>query len=389
MLDRHTLTAHLKAVNRPIEAARGLPSALYTSEAALALERQKIFFNGWACIGFGRDVPNCGDAKPVTFLGAPLLLLRDRDGVLRLFENTCRHRGMILVERAQNFGGVIRCPYHSWCYSTQGALKATPHVGGPGINTHASIKPENTGLTPVRMGVFMDIVFANISGTAESFEDFIAPLQARFSDFAQQSLYPADDATDVNGGFALTISANWKLILENNVESYHLPWVHPGLNAYSRLEDHYHLIEPYSYSGQGTLVYNPKLHETLALPNFPNLPEKWNTGAEYASLFPNVFISVHRDHYWAAMLDPLAHNQTCERVVMYYASQEAAKGAGFAALRAKNARLWKEVLTEDIMVTEGMQKGRGAPNFDGGIFSPVMDSPTHNFHKWVARRLGS
>ena len=384
MLDSTDIKAELDAVGRPIEAARGLPSALYTSEDALALERKKIFFDGWACIGFGQDVPQPGDAKPVNFLGAPLLLLRDRDGEIRVFENVCRHRGMILVEQAQNFGGVIRCPYHSWCYSTKGELKATPHVGGPGVNKHESINPSTTGLTPVRVGVFMDIVFVNVNAQAEDFDSFIAPLRARFADFADKPIYRAANHAE----FTLDINANWKLILENNVESYHLPWVHPGLSSYSRLEDHYHLIEPGSYSGQGTLVYNPKLHETLKFPDFTDLPEKWNTGAEYASLYPNVFVSVHRDHYWAAHLDPLSHDHTLERIVVYYPTPEAAEAQLYEPLRAENSRLWKEVLTEDIVVTQGMQKGRGAPNFDGGVFSSVMDSPTHCFHQWVADRLG-
>ncbi len=383
MLDHTALAKGLAAVCRPVAEANGLPNALYTSPEAFALERERIFQNGWACAGFGADVPNPGDAAPVDFLGIPLLLIRDLTGQLRVFENVCRHRGMILVAEPKNFGGVIRCPYHSWCYSQDGKLRATPHVGGPGINAHESIAPETTGLTPVSMGIYMDMVFVNISGSAEPFEDFIAPLRTRWQDFEGKPLFRGEGSS-----FMLDVACNWKLAVENYCESYHLPWIHPGLNSYSRLEDHYHIEARRQFSGQGTLVYDPRLSETQAFPDFTDLPPKWEKFAEYIAIYPNILYGVHRDHTFAIRLDPKAANQTIENVEIYYTTEDAAKSPEYADLRKANAALWKDVFIEDIFVVEGMQKGRGAPNFDGGRFSAVMDSPTHCFHDWAATRLG-
>lgn len=384
MIDLRKLATDLAAVTQPIDRANGLPSALYTSQDALDLERERIFKPGWVCIGFGKDVPNPGDVAPIDLLSMPLILVRDSHGTLRVFENVCRHRGMILVERARNFGGVIRCPYHSWCYSHDGTLRATPHVGGPGVNTHAAVDPAQTGLTPVAMGVYMDMVFVNISGTAGSFDDFIEPLRSRWADFDGKPLYHGGPESS----FQLEVACNWKLAVENYCESYHLPWVHPGLNAYSRLEDHYHIEAPRAFSGQGTLVYKPSLSQEHAFPDFADLPPKWDTAAEYVAIYPNVLVGVHRDHVFAIRLDPRGHDRTIETIEIYYTTQEAATGATHAALRKRNADMWKEIFVEDIFVVEGMQKGRGAPTFDGGRFSPVMDSPTHVFHDWVARQLG-
>ncbi|MEL7466629.1 MAG: aromatic ring-hydroxylating dioxygenase subunit alpha [Pseudomonadota bacterium] len=383
MLHDAEFAAALDAVRQPVARAKGLPNALYNSPEALALEREKIFHSGWASIGFGSDVPEPGDAKPIDYLGAPLLLLRDKTGQVRVFENVCRHRGMILVEEKRNFGGVIRCPYHSWCYSLDGKLRATPHVGGPGVNAHDSVDPETTGLTEVPSAVFFDVVFVNLDGKAPAFEDWVGPLTGQMADFMGKPIYHA--AT--HSGFSFDINANWKLVLENNCESYHLPWVHPGLNSYSRLEDHYHLPEPGGFSGQGTLVYNPDYGDGPAFPDFAGLPSKWDKAAEYPSFYPNTLLGFHRDHFWAAHLDPKAHDRTIERVEIYYASEEAAVSPEFEAKREMNAKMWKEVLSEDLFVTQGMQKGRGAPGFAGGVFSAVMDSPTHAFHAWVAERL--
>lgn len=378
------LAAALDAVRQPVERAKGLPNALYNTPDALALERAKVFHSGWASIGFGCDVPNPGDAAPIDYLGAPLLLLRDRDGAIRVFENVCRHRGMILVEEKRNFAGVIRCPYHSWCYSLDGRLRATPHVGGPGVNSHESVDPATTGLTEVRTAVLQDVVFVNLDGQAPAFDEWSAGLCAQIGDFIGRPLFHGGPES----GFSFDLKTNWKLIVENNAESYHLPWVHPGLNSYSKLEDHYHLEEQGGYSGQGTLVYAPD-YGAKSFPNFPDLPARWDRSAEYPCFFPNTFFSVHRDHVWAAHLDPRAHDRTIERIEIYYTTEEAATSPDYLDMRVENTARWKAVLAEDIFVTEGMQKGRSAPGFDGGRFSPVMDSPTHAFHAWIAERLSA
>lgn len=384
MLSSPGFAADLAAAMQPVEKARGLPNALYTSPEALALERDKVFNSGWASIGFGADIPEIGDAKPIDWLGAPLLMVRDKTNTIRVFENVCRHRGMILVEEKRNFGGVIRCPYHSWCYSLDGRLRATPHVGGPGVNTHDSVNPETTGLTEIRSAILQDVVFINLDGTAPDFEEWSAGLRAHLADFIGRPIFHGGPES----GFTFDLNTNWKLVLENNAESYHLPWVHPGLNSYSRLEDHYHLEEKGGYSGQGTLVYNPD-YGPKAFPNFPGLPARWDKSAEYPCFYPNTFFSVHRDHVWAAHLTPMAHNRTIERIEIYYTTEEAATSPDYHAMRVENAARWKEVLSEDVFVTEGMQRGRGAPGFAGGVFSAVMDSPTHAFHAWVAKRLSA
>ncbi len=132
--------------------------------------------------------------------------------------------------------GAIRCPYHSWCYSTEGKLVSTPHVGGPGHNTHAAIDKDTLGLIEVRSHIWFDTVFINIDGTAAPFEEVHADLIARWADFDQPMYHGGADST-----FTLEVKTNWKLAVENYCESYHLPWVHPGLNSYSRLEDHYNI----------------------------------------------------------------------------------------------------------------------------------------------------
>lgn len=373
----------LEKVTHPINRANGLPNESYIDPEYFKTEIRKVFYPNWFCLGFGNDVPKPGDVAPVDFAGIPLLMTRDRDNTIRVFNNVCRHRGMKLIEEPQNIVGVIRCPYHSWCYKLNGDLFATPHVGGPGHNKHTAIDPETTGLLEVRTHVWMDMVFVNLSGDAPDFDNYTRKLQARISDFNNQKTYHGGPDSSIS----LTVKSNWKLPIENTCESYHLPWVHPGLNSYSRLQDHYNIVEPQLYSGQGSLVFNPKLDDSgRQFDSFPNLSEKWNTAAEYIALFPNIQIGLQKDHIFVIHITPVSVDETLERVEIYYASPEMTE-APWADLRERRAAMWTEVFSEDVFAVEGMQKGRHAPDFDGGRFSPTMDVSTHCFHDWVARQL--
>ena len=373
-------TTNLENVRRPIDQANGLPNAHYTDPVVFEEEKHALLFSGWSGLATGADVPKIGDAVPLTFLGMPLLLIRDKSDTVRVFQNTCRHRGMILVAEPRKIEGAIRCPYHSWCYSTEGRLVSTPHVGGPGQNTHDGIDRALLGLIEIRSHVWMDVVWINVSGDAAPFEQANAELLARWAEFDKPLFHGGPDSR-----FQLEVNCNWKLAVENYCESYHLPWVHPGLNSYSRLEDHYHIEKPQTYSGQGTLVYRQLKSETgNTFPDFEGLSDKWDTAAEYITAFPNVLLGVHRDHTFAIILVPEGPEKTFENIHIYYAAAETDPD-----LRAGNTRQWKDVFAEDVFVVEGMQRGRHAVHFDGGRFSPAMDGPTHLFHDWVAGKMQS
>lgn len=368
----------LSKVRQPIAQANGLPNAHYTDATVFAEERQAVLFDQWAGLGVGADVPDIGDAVPLTFLEMPLLMLRDKQGQVRVFQNICRHRGMILVDAPRKIEGAIRCPYHSWCYATDGRLVSTPHVGGPGQNTHEGIDRDLLGLIEVRSHIWMDVVYINISGTAPPFENAHADLMARWAEFDKPLFHGGADSR-----FTLEVNCNWKLAVENYCESYHLPWVHPALNTYSRLEDHYHIEAAGRFSGQGTWVYRQlKDEDGTVFPDFEGLDAKWDTAAEYITVYPNVLLGVHRDHTFAIVLVPHRPDRTVEHIHLYYAAEKTPD-----ALRQRNTEQWKEVFAEDVFVVEGMQRGRHAAGFDGGRFSPVMDGPTHMFHDWVASRL--
>jgi len=312
-----------------------------------------------------------------------MIMVRNRDGAINVFQNVCRHRGMILIEEPQKLRGSITCPYHAWSYDLDGKLRKTPHIGGLDIDTLDSVQHCDYPLISVRAHVWNDMIFVNVGENAPAFEVYAADLIARWQEFDQPLYHGGADSS-----LCLQLACNWKLVVENYCEAYHLPFIHPSLNSYSRLEDHYNILDNTGFAGQGTTVYQPQINaDGRRFPRFANLSEMWEQGAEYVALFPNVLLGVHNDHYFSIVLTPDGTGKTNEQIEIYYADKAAA-GEDYAAMRAINSEMWKTVFSEDIQVVEGMQRGRSASGYDGGKFSAVMDESTHHFHKWVAIELG-
>ena len=378
----------LDIVSKPIKDAHGLPNECYTSKEYTLIERKKLFEDKWMVIGVASSLPNVGDAKPVDILGMPILLVRGKDKKIRVFHNVCSHRGLKLVTKPGNIKNVIRCPYHSWSYNFDGELVATPHIGGMNIHQTKDFERSKSNLKEIRSYIWLDLIMININNNEMSFEEYIKPLSDRWEEF-----WPIKDRELINhsndfGYFKLNANCNWKFAIENYCESYHLPWVHPGLNSYSKIEDHYHIQGlPNRFAGQGTVVYNPRFEGKEKFPCFPNWPKNKENIAEYVALFPNVMLGIHKDHYYAYWLEPINHEFTLEHMELYYVGEEAANSKKFESLRKQNHKQWEDIQKEDVDIIQGMQIGRNSPVYNGGNFSPVMDNPTHHFHKWVVQNL--
>jgi choline monooxygenase len=173
----------VESVLQPIEKASGLPNQAYTSTSFFEHEREQVLARSWAGLWFASDLPKKGYVKPVEFMGLPLVITRTKNDEIKVFHNVCSHRGMILVDKEGPVQGALRCPYHSWSYSLDGELKATPHLGGVGQHKTDGFNHCDHGLKPVRCAVWMDIIFINLAGDAEDFAEYVKPLTDRWQTF--------------------------------------------------------------------------------------------------------------------------------------------------------------------------------------------------------------
>ncbi len=360
----------LAGFDNPGPVARGLPPSAYTSEAFLELEKATLFRNAWVFVGFAHELRQPGDAVPVTVAGQPVLLVCNKEEKIKAFYNVCRHRCLKLVDTACNVGRVLRCPYHSWTYSLDGALKITPYFGGKeprdipeGFDRGAR------GLLPIRCGVWQDWVFVNLSGDAPEFEDFVAPLDKWMADIEFSTL---THLTTIELG---EVKTNWKLLMENFIEPYHVQFVHVSTTQ-QPLTDHY-TVNDAGCLGSAVDISRESgeavREDTLSV------------SSRYLTLFPNFVLGrYYPDQIGVHLNVPLAANRTYQRRAIYATSPDAAA----ATQTEKLAKLWTAVHREDHAMCERLQVGRESDAAsDGGVLSPVWETSVLEFQRLVVASL--
>ena len=382
----HKLIDIQKRLQQPIAKATGLPNERYVSTAAYDDDRNFVIGTGWSCIAFVEDLPEPNYVLPIDFMGVPLVVTRDSSNQLRVFHNVCSHRGMHLADEPCQTKGMLRCPYHSWTYKMNGELRGTPHVGGYGIHEHEAFDRAAHGLKEVASAVWLNAVFINLSGDAIAFDDYIQPLTRQFDELCSVQDRQQLCSTDADCRTTLTVKSNWKLPVENYLESYHLPSVHPELNKTSPLDVHFDLERFDNGGGQGSNNYARTQINELLLPHLPSWKSDRQNVGLYPVLYPNTFFGFHSDHLVIIFLQPTAHNETIEHVRISYVGEQALTEQ-YKPHRESLLNAWRTVFEEDVFAVERMQQGRFSPGYQGGVFSPVMDAATVHFHQWVADQL--
>ena len=378
MTDNILSASVIDRLNAPAAEAICLPNEAYTSEAFFERERELVLDSQWMFAAVGAQIPKRGDVLPISLAGRPLLLTRNREGQVKAFHNVCRHRGLQLVEGQKSGCATLVCPYHAWTYSLDGELKKTPHFGGHDCHTLPGFERSDYGLVGVSCAMWHDLIFVNLSADAPPLAQTLRPLAERWKDYDLSLLR--------HGGSAVfRAETNWKLAIENFVESYHLPWTHPALNDFSRMEDHYTMVEP-GYLGQGSRGYDSAGAGHPDLPLFPGLSETQRTTAEYPYVSPNLMLGMHPSYLFVFGIQPDGAGCTNEYFHFYFVGDEAMSD-GLAHQRANALNAWKTINTEDIDMIEGMQRGRASPGYRFGRFSPYHEATTHEFQRRLANHF--
>ena len=357
----------LAAFETPGPVARGLPAAAYTSEAFFALENEQIFADSWIFAGLAHEMARPGDVLPVTVAGRPVLLVRDADREVRAFHNVCRHRCLTLVEEPCNVGPTIQCPYHTWTYRLDGALHVAPYFGGSEPRSEpVGFDRTQYGLVPVRVGTWHDWIFVNLNGAAPPLEDYVAPLQNRLGevDLSRMQHVLTIDFGEVN--------ANWKLMIENFMEPYHVQFVHPTTTE-QPLTDHYIVNEPGCLGCAVDVSGAAENDDTLS------------ADSRYLSLFPFFAFGIYLPDQVGVHLNvPLAPNRTRQRRVMYSLDGD----APWAQDTEQLEKLWRSVHREDYDICERLQRGRASEvAAGGGVLSPVWEEAVRGFQELIVNRL--
>ena len=363
----------------PIEEASGLPNAAYWSDQWLALEQEHCFRRAWVFAGAEAELPEPGDMKPIEIGAAPLIILRDRDGLIRGFHNVCRHRGARLVtERCKK--STLTCPYHAWSYGLTGKLRSRPHFSGPDIvDKFEDGGGDKLDLKEVRVGTWHGCIFVNISGDAEPLEVWLEPLLERTGNYDFSSIRWA-------GKLDFEVKANWKLVYENYMEGYHVFSVHPKLLKFAPMN--------LRWSGEWDrhVFYNdyifPELDEGrgAGLPHYPGLSEEDAKRGLWFLCFPHFAAEVYPDQFTVLISYPVAPDKTREELHVFLIG-DAATSEAYRNAREATLKMWDDLNREDLGMLELLQQGRLSPAYDGGRLSPHWEGPTHDFGRRVVEQL--
>ncbi len=377
-----------QATRRPLELASTLTPDAYRGVEYHEVERERVFAAGWVCVGYTSQVRQPGDVFPAQVAGQPLLIVRDKAGQLRAFHNVCRHRGSLLITEAGQHS-VIRCPYHAWGYALDGRLLGAPYFEDRRISATERAAftceakefcKEDYGLLPVRVDSWGCFVFVNMEGDAPPLLEWLGDLPQRFAH------HPLDELILVRRQ-PFVIQANWKLIDENFMEYYHLPWVHPELCNVSGVDNHHRYQGPGMYTGMCTspLTNDPNT-VTFDLPVMPGLDPVEAQSAYWMLIFPNIALFLLPNHLFTLLLDPVGPTQTQESADMLIHPDALKNGNADAPIDAI-LNFWAMVNRQDIAAVERVQQGLQARAYPGGRMCYRFEEPLHRFQNMVIDRM--
>ncbi|HWD24153.1 MAG TPA: aromatic ring-hydroxylating dioxygenase subunit alpha [Acidimicrobiales bacterium] len=334
----------------------------YRSHAVLDAERERLFVRSWALVGTSEGLATPGQYMTPDVAGVPLLVIRDDEGSLRAFHNLCRHRGIPIIAGSGMSGRFLTCPYHQWSYRRDGSLAVVPQQDSefPGIDLAA------LGLVPASVDEWAGMVFVRVAGGGPSLHEAFAGIDDRLKGFTDQSLVEVASVT-------YEAACNWKMIVENHVDVYHLWYLHQhSLGHLDHQRFDWEALEANWWSQE------PHKRPEEAPSGLFGLSEidAGTIGAHL--LFPNTMIVTCGAYLATYDAVPIAPDRT--RLTLRIRSTPGADGAPLvASVRA--------FLSEDLAACEQLQIATGSPAFSFGATALTHEEPVRRFHSALRSAL--
>jgi choline monooxygenase len=339
---------------QPLERAVALHPAFYTDPGSLAGENRHTFSRHWQLIAHVSQVAAAGDHVVGEIAGVPVIVVRGDDGELRGMHNVCRHRAGPLALCDGRGARALRCRYHGWTYTLAGQLRSAPEMGDAQDFDVASIQ-----LQPIRVATWRGLVFAALD-PAHALSELLDGIDARlgdrdFSDYA----FAWRDSFDV--------PCNWKVYVDNYLEGYHVPHIHPELNK---------LLDYRSYVTQTAAWHS------LQFSPIESDASLYGEGeALYYYLWPNLMLNILPGRLQTNRVIPLGVDRC--RVEFDYCYPSAAEAD--VARREADRRFSAEVQLEDGEICEAVQKRLGSGVYEPGRLNPKRENAVHHFHELIRR----
>jgi choline monooxygenase len=373
-----TIPKDVIQVDAKIAHAWTLPSSLYTDASVFADEKEKIFARTWQVVGHASQVTNPGDYFTTELVAEPLLFVRGADGKLRGFYNVCRHRA---GPPAEGCGSrkLFRCGYHGWTYGLDGALISATEIEGV-----EGFRAEDFALAPVCTEEWFNLIFANLNPNAPPLRESLGelPKQTEKFPFAQMKLFERR---------TYDMKCNWKTYVDNYLEGYHLPSVHPGLNR--ELDYNAYVVEPHvpcaeaSSHERGYEGYVRQFSPIRGAQPGDATPRRYRETREdlttdYFWIFPNWMLNCYPDNVSLNIVLPLEPERSLAIFEWYLPEKDHATPAAKASVEFSD-----QIQIEDVGICELVQKNLRSRSYSRGRFSVKQEKGVHAFHRMYAEAM--
>ena len=342
-----------------------LPLGAYSDPEVFELEMERVFQQDWFAVCGEDELPNPGDYFAFTVASEPIVVIRSADGVLRAFSNVCRHRGTVLYDEGRGNASSVQCPYHAWSYDSCGRLTGVPYPGD------AKIDKASHGLASIRLENWKGIVFINFDADAEALAPRLAGLD-RYLDPFQYDRFACAPAMPTENW-----KSNWKLVMENSMDWYHLFRTHPqSLNHIAATGDAFNL----EGSPCWTASASPLTHAPPKRPDDPaSLSDFEREHYFVLSIPPNLTFFANAESWAWLLVLPLSVDQT----VVCGGGRFSEHPDGPLAAEAQS---YDQVMEEDRILCKRLQGGMSSRHSRGGQLIE-LDRPIKDFHHYLGWRL--
>ena len=339
----------------PVERSETIPSSWYVDPRFHAVDRDAVFARSWQGIGHVSMVPNPGDYFTATIADNPVIVLRDREGTLRAFYNVCRHRGGPLALEPTGCVKALTCKYHGWTYLLDGSLRGVPQFDRTEL-----FDKKDYGLAPITVDTWQGLIFAIL-------EPHNAPPLAEVMAGITERIAPERlDTKPLVRRIDYEVHANWKVYVDNYLEGYHIPHVHPELNK---------ALDYLSYVTE-IAPWHSLQHSPLVADNF--YTGRAGTQAYYYWVYPNFMLNILPGRLQVNLVVPDGPDR-CRVIFWYYYDDP--DGPGRPEQAQRDIEYSDAVQLEDREICQHVQAGLASRAYDRGRFSVEMEGGVYHFQQ--------
>jgi len=340
-----------------LERAETIPASWYTHPGFHELDREAIFSRSWQGIGHISRVHAVGDQIVASVADSPIIAVRAEDNRLRAFYNVCRHRGGPIATEDCN-SKMLQCKYHGWTYRLDGSLRGTPR-----FNRTELFDTRDYGLVPVIVDTWEGLLFVRLTGNGLPVASIFDGIKERISPISISS-------TKFYRRIRYEVACNWKVYVDNYLEGYHLPYVHPELC---------NLLDYGNYITE-TFDWYSLQHSPIQQKN--NFYGSRDSPAFYYHVWPNFMMNILPGRLQTNLVLPTAHNR-CAVIFDYYYDDVTSEKA--RAVAEEDIRYSDSIQQEDAEICGYVQRGLESRAYNKGRFSAECENGVYHFQSLLKR----